>query len=330
MAYTQLNLEQRYRIGFLLESKFKIIQIAADLGRSATTIRSEIKRGKSSSKQPYDATLAQQLAQSRKANNASKLDEHFVTYLQQKLNQDWSPDQIAGCFLLEFSDRHGMSRQSIYNWIARDKLAGGRWFKKLRHGKPYRKRHTKAGRNKIPNRIDITQRPVIVDERSRVGDWEIDLVVGAHHKGMLITANERLTGLSLQKWIPNKSAATVSAGIIQLLSPVMAFVHTITSDNGMEFARHELVGKALKADMYFARPYASWQRGSNEHTNGLIRQYFPKGSSFQSIQEAEVLHSMYQLNHRPRKRHGYKTPIELFTSLTKMKYGDVLGLKITH
>ena len=221
-----------------------------------------------------------------------------------------------------------ISHQSIYNRIALDKQTGGQLYRKLRCGKPYRRRHTKETRGKIPNRRDITERPEIVDKRERVGDWEMDLVVGAAHKGMLITVNERLTGLSLQKWISNKSADQVAVGVIHLLAPFREHVHTITADNGLEFSQHELIASALEADIYFAKPYASWQRGSNENTNGLIRQYFPKGQPLDQVKEYEVHYSMQQLNNRPRKRHGYKTPIEMFTKSTGMRYSNSHGFSV--
>ena len=328
MAYKQLNQNERYRISVMLESHSKIGHIAAALQRSEKTIRDEIGRGKVSLFHPYCADTAHKRALSRKANNALKMNDDLLKSITEKLDVQWSPEQIAG--RLKVENKQSCGRQTIYNYIARDKRAGGQLYKKLRHGKPYRKRHTKAGRHKIPNRVDIDQRPDIVEKRSRVGDWEVDLVIGANHKGMIITANERRTGLSLQKFVPSKHADIVSIGIIQLLSPVKEFVHTITMDNGLEFAKHEFVSAALKSDAYFAKPYCSWQRGSNENTNRLIRQYFAKGSSFEKIDEQQILNSTNKLNHRPRKRLGYKTPAELFAEETKMNYNDVLYLNSLH
>jgi transposase, IS30 family len=328
MAYKQLNQNERYRISAMLESHSKIGHIATALQRSEKTIRDEIGRGKVSLFHPYCAVTAHQLAMSRKSNNALKMNDDLLKSITEKLDVQWSPEQIAG--RLKVENKQHCGRQTIYNYIARNKRAGGQLYKKLRHGKPYRKRHTKTGRYKIPNRVDIDQRPDIVDKRSRVGDWEVDLVIGANHKGMIITANERRTGLSLQKFIPSKHADIVAIGIIQLLSPVKEFVHTITMDNGLEFAKHEFVSAALKSAAYFAKPYCSWQRGSNENTNRLIRQYFPKGSGFEKIDEHQILNSTNKLNHRPRKRLGYKTPAELFAEETKMNYNDVLYLNSLH
>lgn len=327
MAYTQLNLNERYLIAALLEMNFSADAIANQLERSPTTIRAELRRGRLSKADRYCPEKAQNLARARKSNNAHRLDEAVWIEVRRSLDEQWSPEQIAG--RLQAEDKLGIrvGRQSIYNWIARDKRAGGHLYRKLRCPKPYRRRHTKETRGKIPNRRDISERPEIVEERSRVGDWEIDLVVGAEHKGMLITANERLSGLALQKWIPNKSAEKVAVGVIHLLSPFKNYVHTITADNGMEFAQHEFIASALGADFYFAKPYASWQRGSNENTNGLIREYFPKGSRMDQVKEYEVMYCTNQLNNRPRKRFDYKTPIEVFASKTGMVYSKSHGFR---
>lgn len=327
MAYTQLNLNERYLIAAMLEINFSADAIAAKLERSPTTIRNELRQGRRSKADRYCPEIAQNLARSRKSNNARRLDETVWIEVRQSLDEQWSPEQIAGRLKAEGKLEIKVGRQSIYNWIARDKRAGGNLYRNLRCSKPYRRRHTKETRGKIPNRRDISERPEIVEERSRAVDWEIDLMVGADHKGMLITANERFSGLALQKWIPNKSAEKVAIGVIHLLAPFKKFVHTITADNGMEFAQHEFIASALEADFYFAKPYASWQRGSNENTNGLIRQYFPKGSRMDQVKEYEVMYCTNQLNNRPRKRLNYKTPIEVFTSQTGMVYSKSHGFR---
>lgn len=328
MAYTQLNQSERYRIAALLEIKYSAEAIAHALKRSPTTIRSELRRGRASVTEPYCAETAQARSRARKANNAKRLDDTIWQAVRPLLSEQWSPEQIVGRFVEEQGSKSPVSHVSIYHWVGQDKRAGGQLYRELRHGRAYRRRHTKETRGKIVNRRDITERPDIVEKRSRIGDWEVDLMMGAQHKGALITLNERLSGLSLQKWIPSKDADKVAIGVIQLLSPLKAFVHTITSDNGMEFARHALIAETLGADFFFAKPYASWQRGSNENTNGLIRQYFPKGMPLDQVTEADVFHSMHQLNNRPRKRLGYKTPIEVFTELTGMKYSLATGFTI--
>ncbi|TSJ91461.1 IS30 family transposase [Chitinimonas sp. BJB300] len=328
MTYTQLTQGERYRIAALLETQHAAAAIAKLMNRSPTTIRAELRRGRSTPMAAYCPDTAQLRALARKANNAQRLDDALWQQVRPLLAEQWSPEQIAGRLTAEQGGKAQLSHVSIYHWIARDKRAGGVLFQHLRHGKPYRRRHTKDTRGKIVGRRDIMERPGIVEERGRIGDWELDLVIGGQHKGALITLNERLSGLSLQRWIPSKEADKVAVGVIHLLSPLKAFVHTITSDNGLEFSRHAFIAEALQADFFFARPYASWQRGSNENINGLIRQYFPKGVPLDRVKEFEVAYSMRQLNHRPRKRHGYKTPIEVFTERTGMNYSLANGFTI--
>lgn len=328
MAYTQLTQAERYRIAALLETQHSAEAIAHALQRSPTTIRAELRRGRTAPRAPYCPDTAQARARARKSNNAQRIDAAQWQQVRALLAEDWSPEQIAGRPASERGGLASVSHSSIYRWIAQDKAAGGSLYRLLRHGRPYRRRHVKDGRGRIPNRRDITERPEIVEQRARIGDWELDLVMGAQHKGALISLTERLSGLSLQKWVPSKDADRVAAGVIQLLSPLKAFVHTITSDNGLEFARHAFIAEALDADYYFARPYASWQRGSNENTNGLIRQYFPKGVPLDRVRDCDVFHAMRRLNHRPRKRLGYQTPIEVFTKRTGMKYSERDGFTI--
>lgn len=328
MAYTQLSQAERYRLAALLETGLSPEAIARKLERSPTTIRAELKRGRCSPSTPYCAEAAHISATARKAKNAKQVDESVWELVRSLLLEQWSPEQISGRLQDDRGGKQVISHVSIYHWLAADKRTGGQWYRQLRRRKPYRRRHTKETRGQICGRRDITERPEIVEERSRIGDWELDLVMGGQHKGALISLNERLSGLSLQKWIPSKDAELVAIGVIQLLSPLKDFVHTITSDNGKEFARHEFIAEALQADFFFARPYASWQRGSNENTNGLIRQYFEKGKPLDQVKEYEVAYCMRQLNNRPRKRHGYKTPIEIFTKHTGMKYSVAHGFTI--
>ena len=181
-----------------------------------------------------------------------------------------------------------------------------------RKGKSYQPRSkSHAGRGHIKNRVGIEARPAIVDEKGRVGDWEIDLVIGKGHSGALVTIVERATRFTVSKRINDKSAKTVTAATIALLAPFKKAVHTITADNGKEFAYHEKVTEALDAKVYFAAPYSSWQRGLNENTNGLLRQYWPKNTDFKRVSPNEVSSVIIKLNRRPRKKLGYKTPEKL-------------------
>lgn len=316
MAYKQLSLQERYRIAALLQTDHSAEAIGRALNRSGNTIRTELSHSKS---KPYCAEQSHLQARIRKPKNAFQLHEPvWNNEVWPLLEQDWSPEQIAGH--LRTQGKTSVSHMSIYRRLAQDKRSGGKRHLHLRCRKPYRKRHTKEKRGQISNRRDITERPEIVEQRARVGDWELDLVMGAEHRGAMITILERRSGLYLSKWIPNKSAEGVAIGVIQLLLPLKAFVQTITSDNGLEFAQHEWIAQELGADFYFAKPYASWQRGSNENANGLLRQYFPKGMAFEESCKYDVVTAVWKMNSRPRKRHNYKTPIEIFAAETGMKY----------
>ena len=169
-------------------------------------------------------------------------------------------------------------------------------------------------RGTIIDRVMIDKRPKIVEKKSRIGDWEIDTVVGKDHKGFLVTVVDRKSKFSIIKSVPTKHAEVVTAALIEMLTPMQKITHTITSDNGKEFAYHKQVSVALDTDFYFANPYHSWERGLNEHTNGLIRQYLPKKSEFLNVTKEQVTMIQNKLNHRPRKILKYKTPYEVFMS----------------
>ena len=167
-------------------------------------------------------------------------------------------------------------------------------------------------RGTIPNRVSIDDRAAIVETRSRIGDWEADTVIGKNHRQAIVSIVERKTGFTLIQKVERKTALAVSQAMIGLLKPHRKKVHTITSDNGKEFAGHEEIASKLKANFYFAHPYSSWERGTNENTNGLIRQYFPKNRDFTTITQHEINMAMERLNNRPRKRLGYQTPNQVF------------------
>ena len=171
--------------------------------------------------------------------------------------------------------------------------------------------------------MSIDLRPAIVADRARFGDWEADLVIGAGQKQALVTINERTSRYSLIAHVPFKTAQAVSAAMISLLTPFAASVHTITTDNGREFAQHERIAKQLGADFFFAHPYSSWERGANENMNGLIREFFPKKMAFESIATKDIEFAMYRLNHRPRKCLGYKTPHEVFMNQLHSRHNAV-------
>src|SRR5271170_1408834 len=237
----------------------------------------------------------------------------LVTLIEEKLMQEqWSPDQISG-WLAKNGDR-SISHERIYQHVWEDKKNGGNLYVQLRHhGKKYNKRKGKtSGRGLIPNRVDIDQRPAIVAEKSRIGDWEADTIIGAGHQGAIMSHVERKSKYTKLAKLPDNSANSVVKASRRILLPLASRVETITYDNGKEFASHAEIVAALGAKSYFAKPYHSWERGLNEHTNGLVRQYFPKGTDFSTLSNADVQRVENKLNSRPRKILGYQTPREVF------------------
>jgi len=177
-----------------------------------------------------------------------------------------------------------------------------------------KRRNGKSTRGQIKNRVSIDDRPDVVDNKARIGDWEIDTMIGKGHSGALVTIVERVTNFTVSAQVDSKSAEDVTKATIALLTPFKDVVHTITADNGKEFAYHEQISDKLSADVYFAHPYSSWERGLNENTNGLLRQYFPKNTDLKTVTQVEVRRAVKRLNTRPRKNLEYKTPDQLMRS----------------
>ncbi len=308
MAYKQLTQEQRYQIKALLDNKIAKMQIATTLGVDRSTINREIKRN--SGKRGYRPKQAHRKSLARRQEKSKpRIGEEVWALVEKTLQEDWSPEQVSGKLK---ASGISVSHERIYQHLYADKFAGGTLWKHLRHPKKYRKR---AGgrdrRGKIPNRRSIDQRPAIVDERSRIGDWEADLILGKNHQGVALTLTERKSRFTLLRTFPSKHADPITQGIKELLK-WDARLKTITFDNGKEFAGHEEIASALDADCYFAHPYASWERGTNENTNGLIRQYLPKNRDLKNISMEEESRIMDKLNLRPRKCLDFKTPYEVF------------------
>ncbi|WP_201601755.1 IS30 family transposase [Psychrobacter piscatorii] len=307
MSYTHLSLGERYQIYALKGAKHSINFIARVLNRSPSTISRELRRNKSL--RGYRAKHANNKACDRRANNATTIVTDLWAWVTDKLKENWSPEQISGVHA-------GISHMSIYRYIWRDKRQGGTLWQCLRRkAKPYRKRLTAETRGRINDRVSIHERPCIVEERSRIGDWEADTVIGQHHKQAIVTLVERKTGLLKMKRVGHKTAQQVSEAMIELLAPVRLQVKTITSDNGKEFAQHKKVKQKLFSPFFFADAYASWQRGTNENTNGLIREYLPKGCDFRQVSDDEMQDIENKLNNRPRKRLGFKTPMQAFYNI---------------
>jgi IS30 family transposase len=218
----------------------------------------------------------------------------------------WSPEQIAG--------KLPVSHETLYQHVYADKARGGKLWKNLRCQKQKRKRYASGRdrRGQIPDRRPLSDRPSHIEARKQVGHWECDTVIGANHKGAIVTMVERKSGFGVIVKVAHKTSELVSKAIMEGLKPFAGRVKTLTYDNGKEFASHIQIDQALKSTGYFARPFASWERGSNENFNGLLRQYVPKKRSMNTVDEEEITMIQNKLNNRPRKRLGFKTPSEVF------------------
>lgn len=315
MNYKQLALEQRYQIYGLMKEGHNQTQIAANLGCHKSTISRELRRNRSL--KGYRPKQANELSYDRQcAAYRSRIAWETWQQVERLLRQQWSPEQIAGW--LKREQLPTVSHEGIYLYIEAEKRRGGKLYSHLRSQKKQRKRYGgHIRRGQIPNRTSIDKRPKIVARKGRFGDWEADTIVGAHHKGGILSVVERKSKLVRLFKLNTKSAIEMKDACVALLTPLATKVHTITVDNGKEFSEHQLIAAGLKARIYFAHPYASWERGLNENTNGLIRQYFPKKSDFTKITEAELHRVEDLLNNRPRKTNRYLTPNEVsFKHLT--------------
>jgi len=311
--YSQLTLEQRYGIYTLLKIGLTQSKIAEEIGIHKSTISRELKRNRGG--RGYRPKQAEAFAKERhQAKVRPRIDGSTWAYIEQLLYKEWSPEQISGWMKKNMAVT--VSHEWIYQYVLKDKLAGGSLYLHLRCKKKRKKRYgSNDRRGNLKNRISIDERPAVVDTRNRLGDWEADTIIGKAHKQAIVSMTERKSGLALIYKVDRRTKGNTEKAMKRLLSPVSDQVYTITSDNGKEFANHEQIAKRLKCDFYFAHPYSSYERGTNENTNGLIRQYFPKNRDFRTITDKEIIHAMKRLNNRPRKRLGYKTPNEVFFGL---------------
>lgn len=311
--YTQLTQEQRYQIKALLNMGHNQKEIARAIDVSNSTISRELKRNRGL--RGYRPRQAQIKAIERRKHKVTRrITEATWNVVEERLRFDLSPEQISE-WLTKY-ELQSVSHETIYQYIYDDKRAGGNLYKHLRCQKKRRKRvGTYDRRGIIPNRESIETRPKVVETRSRLGDWEIDTMIGKGHRGAVVTLTERRSRFTLLRTIRHKSAELVGKTVTELLNWV-EHIYTITSDNGKEFANHQSISATLSAKFFFAHPYASWERGTNENTNGLIRQYIPKNRDLDTITTEEELWIMDRLNLRPRKCLDFSTPFEIFFGLT--------------
>ncbi len=309
-TYHQLTSEQRYQISALKRIGHSQTEIAKELEVHKSTISRELSRNQG--ERGYHPNQAHEKAHKRRAQATPKKRILAETWkvVEERVRQDWSPEQISGWLRQRAIC---ISPEWIYQHILADQQAHGGLHTHLRQYGKRRKRYGKYDRRgKLPNRVSIEERPLIVEQRERLGDWEVDTLVGKGHRGALVSLVERKSRYTLIQPVAQRFANLVADATISLLQPFRDSVHTITGDNGKEFAEHVRIAETLQADFYFAHPYSAWERGTNENTNGLVRQYFPKKTDFSKATLAQTNSVMHKLNHRPRKCLDFKSPFEVF------------------
>ena len=293
------------------KQNFSMGEIAAAIGKHKSTISRELRRNCDGRSGRYDADLAQRKCERRQKGKPHRVrfTEEVRLRVEAMLREDYSPEQVVGRCRLEGLEC--VSVETIYQYVWGDKRRGGDLHTHLRRkGRKYRKRGAKKdSRGVIRDRVSIDERPKVVDDKSRFGDLEIDLIMGANHRRALLSANDRASGISWIALLEGKDSKALAEKAAEMLIPLKGLLHTITSDNGKEFAEHKAIAKSLAVDYYFAHPYHSWERGANENMNGLIRQYLTKGTSFDNLNDNEIKRIRDKLNNRPRKKLGFLTPI---------------------
>lgn len=324
-GYRHLTYDIRCQIYALLKRGIIQEEISKQLKVDQSTISREVKRNKG--KRGYRHKQAHEKAVKRKytANARSRKIVGDVAVKVEKYlcERQWSPEQISA--QLKKEDLL-VSHEVIYRYIWSDKHRGGKLHRHLRNkGIKYRKRGKKlAGRGLIPNRVDIEERPEIVDQKARIGDFEVDTIVGKNHQGGIVSIVERKTMFVRLALVKRATSKNTARAIVDLMRPLKWHTHTFTADNGKEFAQHQKIAQKLKASFYFAKPYAAWQRGLNENINRLVRQYFPKGTSFATLTQRDVEYVEYLLNTRPRKTLNFETPFKVFYQHTGIKLNYAL------
>lgn len=306
--YKQLTLEQRYQISPFLKLGLTQTAIAKALGVHKSTLSRELKRNRSG--RGYRPQFAERLAVSRRREKIRKrIGQETWLEIEARIQEHWSPEQISGRRTKDGKQK--VSHEWIYQHIYRDKLNNGKLYEHLRCRTKRRKRYGSYSKRGVwKNQTNIAERPEIVAEKTRIGDWELDTIIGKGHRQAIVSIVDRKSKLLRMQKVKRKTGELVQSAICIELNDLP--VHTLTSDNGREFAEHEKIAEQLNAKFYFCNPYSSWERGLNENTNGLIRQYFPKKSDFATISIERIKEVEDLLNNRPRKTLGFQTPNEVY------------------
>ncbi|REA56144.1 IS30 family transposase [Dyadobacter luteus] len=307
--YRQLTLQQRYQIACLLQQKTSQKDIAAFVGVNPSTISRELRRNSSVSCD-YQANSAHVMSGLRNKREPYKIKGRLKEHIIDALRERHSPEQISGALALQQSK---VSHEAIYQYIYFKETTDHEsliQYLRIRHKKKYSKRGSTQRRGVIPNRVGIEHRPEVVETNTEIGHWEGDTIIGANHDGILLTLVERVTKVVVIEKLSSKNSKKLTNRLIYRMKRCNIPVKTITFDNGKEFSAHQKMAKFLEAQIYFATPYHSWERGLNENTNGLIRQYIPKSCPISIVKKSDVDWIENQLNSRPRKTLGYLSPIQ--------------------
>jgi len=315
MSYCQITAGERYTVGALRQQGLSRSAIARILGRHRSTVGRELRRNATHHDGWYRSELADWYARARRSH--SRRNRRFGPAdwerVQTLLQADWSPEQIAGRLRLEGT--LAISHETIYRYIWADKAAGGSLYTHLRGARKQRRKRYGSydSRGRLADKRPITARPAVVETRRHVGHWEADTMLGASQAGAcVLSLVERKTGYVVLGRLPRRAAPEVNRRVRHLIGIQPRPVHTITVDNGSEFHSYRAIERATSARFYFATPHHAWERGTNENTNGLLRQYLPKGHSMEHLTQHDCTRIAMTLNRRPRKRLGFRTPEECY------------------
>jgi transposase, IS30 family len=314
MTYRQLSPEERYMLAALRKQGMNKSQIARALGRHRSTVGRELRRNSTRADGRYRASTAQERTNGRRSRSRRnrRLTAEHLALVEELLCRQWSPEQVSGH--LRQTGQLLISHETIYRHVWRDKRAGGALYTHLRGARKRRRKRYGAydSRGKLAGKRPISERPPEAESRERVGHWEADTVMGAGSKDCVATLVERKTGLVLIGKLKDRTTESLNKRVIRLTARHGARFETVTADNGTEFHGYERIERRTGVRFYFARPYHSWERGSNENANGLVRQYLPKGVSMAGLSQHQCNAIARKLNTRPRKRLGFRTPLECF------------------
>ena len=311
--------KQRYEISALLQTGQSKSSIATELKVHKATISREIARNCDKRSGKYDPDLAHRKSVERMSSrrHAVKLTDSMKERIDSLLLEGWSQEQNH---VQQTANGEDMVSHETNKYVYEDKRLkhkGKQLSKHLRRkGRKYANRGSRyRSRGVIAGRVDIGQRPAIADRKERFGDLEGDTIIGKNHKGAILTIIDRRTGFLWMSKLSGKEASPLATKTVEMLASIKGIIHTLTVDNGKEFAKHADFAGQLEIDVYFAHPYHSWERGANENTNGLIRQYIPKGSDFSEVSDDYIAEVQKILNNRPRKGLGFRTPLEVASEL---------------